>query len=121
MSSPVNDHSVVLFDVYVTQSGIHGHGLFAGTCIPEGAYIGFYEGEETTENGDHVLWVEQESVDDWLGYDGTNRLRFLNHSQTPNCEMDGQELFAARHIEQHEELTIDYGEGFDDDEITAPE
>lgn len=116
MKSPVNNPADVVFDVYVTQSRIHGHGLFAGSQIPEGAYIGFYEGEETTENGDHVLWVEQDNDDEWLGYDGTNRLRFLNHSRSPNCELDGQELYAARQIQVDEELTIDYGEGFEEDD-----
>lgn len=96
------------------DSSIHGRGLFAGAAIPSGAYIGFYEGRETVENGMHVLWVQQSDDDgDWLGYDGTNELRFLNHSAEPNCEMDGQELFAARDIEHGEELTIDYGEWFE--------
>jgi SET domain-containing protein len=101
----------------VADSSIHGKGLFAAATIPSGAYIGFYEGDETTENGTHVLWVQQsDDEDDWLGYDGTNELRFLNHSGEPNCEMDGQELFAARDIEADEELTIDYGPWFEGSE-----
>jgi SET domain-containing protein len=103
-------------EVYVADSGIHGKGLFAGTLISSGAWIGLYEGEETIENGTHVLWVQQSNGDDgedlWLGYDGCNELRYLNHSAQPNCEMDGQELYAARDIVAHEELTIDYGEWF---------
>ena len=91
--------------------------MFAGAAIPNEAYIGFYQGEETLENGTYVLWVQQggegENSEQWMGYDGSNELRFLNHSNTPNCEMDGQELYAARNIAAHEELTIDYGEWFD--------
>lgn len=121
LSSALDSAADVLFDLYVNQSCIHGYGLFAGANIPDGAYIGFYEGEETTENGDHVLWVEQDGDDEWLGYDGTNRLRFLNHSRTPNCELDGQELYASRQILLDEELTIDYGEGFEEEDQPAVE
>lgn len=121
MSITTTDPAALFFGIYVNQSDIHGYGLYSGAHIPEGAYIGFYEGEETTENGAHVLWVEQEGDDEWLGYDGTNRLRFLNHSRTPNCEMDGQELYAARDILPHEELTIDYGDEFEEDHPSETE
>jgi SET domain-containing protein len=103
----------------VADSPIHGKGLFAGESIPEGAYIGFYEGTETQENGMYVLWVQQDSSDGesgeevWSGFDGTGDLRFLNHSQPANCEMDGQDCYAARDIQPGEELTIDYGEWFE--------
>jgi len=101
--------------VFVADSAIHGRGLFASKEICEGSYIGFYEGWETADNGPHVLWVQQsDKDDDWLGYDGTNELRYLNHSREPNCEMDGQELYAARDIEEGEELTIDYGQWFEE-------
>ena len=106
-----------LFPLHVADSNIHVKGLFAGATIPNGAYVGFYQGNETLENGVYVLWVQQaeegEDSDRWMGYDGTNELRFLNHTTAPNCEMDGQELYAARDIEINEELTIDYGEWFD--------
>lgn len=69
------------------------------------------------ENGVYVLWVQQgnegEDSDQWTGYSGSNDLRFLNHAVRPNCEMDGQDLYAARDIEKHEELTFDYGEWFE--------
>lgn len=99
--------------MYVADSAIHGKGLFAGSAIESGAFIGIYEGRETLENGMYVLWVQQSAEDDdWLGFDGSNELRFLNHSSGPNCEMDGQDLYAARDIQKGEELTIDYGEWF---------
>jgi len=101
--------------VYVAESSIHGLGLFARTFIPEGAFIGCYEGEPTGEDGMHVLWVEGEREDEWLGFDGNNELRFMNHSTAPNGEMDGQDLYAARDIKEDEEVTIDYGEWFEED------
>ncbi|NND44058.1 MAG: SET domain-containing protein-lysine N-methyltransferase [Xanthomonadales bacterium] len=98
--------------VQVADSSIHGKGLFAARDIETGRYIGLYEGEETLQDGTHVLWVEQDDGE-WLGYDGSNELRYLNHDASPNCEMDGQELYAARNIKAGEELTIDYGEWFE--------
>jgi len=121
MSSPLISQPLPVLEVYVAQSEIHGYGLFAASDIPESAFIGFYEGEETTEDGAHVLWVQQDEEDDWLGYDGTNQLRFLNHSRLPNCEMDGQHLYACREILAHEELTIDYGDCFDEETMSEPQ
>ncbi len=64
----------------------------------------------------HVLWVESgddDSGEEWIGYDGDNELRFLNHAARPNGEMDGLDLYAIRDIRAGEEITIDYGEEFD--------
>lgn len=63
----------------------------------------------------HVLWVEADvdSGEDWIGYDGNNELRFLNHAKQPNGEMDGLDLYAGRDITAGEEITIDYGEEFE--------
>ena len=38
----------------------------------------------------------------------------MNHSSSPNGEMDGQDLYAARNIAGNEEITIDYGEWFEE-------
>ena len=109
------DTETAVAGVYVADSGIHGRGLFACTAFESGEYIGRYEGRETVENGTYVLWVQQSvSEDTWLGYDGTNDLRFLNHSNNPNCELDGQDLYALRDIDPNEELTFDYGEWFEE-------
>lgn len=99
--------------VYVSDSGIHGLGVFADRDFTEGELIGFYAGEETLEDGMHVLWVQQDD-DSWLGYDGNNAMRYLNHARPANCEMDGQDCYAARDIARHEELTIDYGPDFEE-------
>jgi SET domain-containing protein len=99
---------------YVADSPIHGRGLFASCDIERGAWIGHYDGPSTQENGMHVLWIEADAGDDeeWIGYDGINELRFLNHDRQPNGEMDGLNLYAARFIRAGEEITIDYGEEF---------
>ena len=94
---------------YVEDSKIHGKGLFARSEIKVGTYIGDYEGPDTTENGMHVLWTEDDKGE-WLGRDGMNALRYLNHNSSPCAEFDGYELYAMETIKQHQEITIDYGE-----------
>ena len=100
---------------FVADSGIHGRGLFARKRITAGTWIGHYESVETQQNGMHVLWVESDKEDDWVGYDGFNELRFLNHDSQPNGEMDGLDLYAIRDIGINEEITFDYGEEFSSD------
>ena len=71
--------------------------------------MGEYDGPDVSDNGSHVLWVE-EGEDVWLARDGKNLLRYLNHSSKPHAEFTGFELFAIRDISLDEEITIDYGE-----------
>ena len=111
---------------FVADSSVHGRGLFARHVIPMGTWIGHYDGPETQENGMHVLWMEvgedtdrEDSAENWIGYNGINELRFLNHTRPSNGEMDELDLYAARDIDAGEEITIDYGEEFDADTKTA--
>lgn len=97
---------------YVMDSGIHGKGLFAKQDIVSNAYLGEYEGPEAIRNGSHVLWVFDE--DRVVGRSGRNKLRYLNHSKEYCAEFDGFELYSARHIKAGEEITINYGEDWDD-------
>ncbi len=94
---------------YVDDSPIHGKGLFARRRFRKGQYLGTYEGPETEENDTYVLWVEVEEGR-WVGRDGKNLLRWLNHSNEPNAEFDGYDLYALRTIQPGEEITFDYGE-----------
>ena len=94
---------------FVDDSRIHGKGLFAKVDIEEGEYLGNYHGPKVSENGMHVLWVENDDGE-WEGYDGENILRYLNHSKKPNAEFDGKELYAVCDIKTGEEITFDYGE-----------
>ena len=94
---------------YTKESGIHGNGLFARIEIKEGEYLGEYDGPMVSENGSHVLWVEKYD-EVWVGRDGKNLLRYLNHSTDPHAEFIGFKLYALRDISPDEEITIDYGE-----------
>ena len=107
---------------YVDESGIHGKGLYARAAIKKGEYLGTYDGpegveegnENVLENGSHVLWVEQDDGR-WVGRDGQNILRYLNHHTDPHAEFDGFDLYAIKNINEGEELTINYGEEPDPD------
>jgi SET domain-containing protein len=94
---------------YVSESGIHGRGLFARARIDTDDYIGTYEGPATDEDGMHVLWLWNEDTEAWEGIDGLNEMRFLNHSSEPNADWWGDDLYALRTIEPDEEITFDYG------------
>ena len=94
---------------YKKESGIHGEGLFSRTKINQGDYMGEYDGPEVTENSSHVLWTEDQN-EVWIGRDGKNLLRYLNHSVQPHAEFVGFELYAICDISPDEEITIDYGE-----------
>ena len=107
MTIQIDEKEAIFF--YVEDSEIHGKGLFARTKIEAGTYLGDYEGPETIENGMHVLWTEDEDGN-WIGRDGKNALRYLNHDVKPCAEFDGYELYALENIEIHQEITIDYGE-----------
>jgi len=96
---------------YVDRSRIHGDGLFARITIDAGEWIGTYDGPETDQNDTYVLWVEDEQGR-WVGRDGKNLLRYINHSDAPCAEFADYDLYATRCIEPHEEITIDYGDEF---------
>ena len=97
---------------YVTDSKIHGKGLYAKVDIESGTFLGEYLGPEATRNGSHVLWVyDDEGV---VGRSGKNKLRYLNHSQDHCAEFEGFELYAVRPIRAGEEITINYGDDWDD-------
>jgi len=114
----VNDAYTELDDarIYVADSPIHGRGLFASRDIKAGEYIGRYEGQATQDDGIHVLWLWDEDDEQWHGVDGDNALRFLNHSDQPNAdwEGDGLDLYALSDIAADEEITFDYA--WDEDE-----
>jgi uncharacterized protein len=88
-------------------SPIHGFGCFALVPFAEGERIGTFEGPEVQKDGTHVLWVYDPEVGA-IGRRGTNLLRWLNHSEDPNAELDAFELYARRPIAPGDEITIDY-------------
>ncbi|NNK33057.1 MAG: SET domain-containing protein [Xanthomonadales bacterium] len=95
--------------VYVAPSPIHGQGLFAAEPLSPGQLIGVYDGPVVEQDGAHVLWIENEAGDGWTGFDGCNEMRFLNHSDEPNAEMDGLHCYSLTRIPRGAEITIDYG------------
>lgn len=96
---------------YSKTSSIHGTGLFARSNFKQGDYMGEYDGPIAQQNGMHVLWIEKYD-DVWMGRDGKNLLRYLNHSKQPLAEFNDFELYALVDIKKDEEITIDYGEAF---------
>lgn len=95
----------------IKRSPIHGRGLFAARSFAPREVIGIYEGVESAVDGCYVLWIRQEDGTE-LGIRGTNALRFVNHSDTPNCEFQGVELAALEFIQPGQELTCHYGEAW---------
>lgn len=100
---------------YVQDSPIHGKGLYAQQTIPAGSYLGTYEGPNSTENDMYVLWVEDENSGEWIGRDGKNNLRYLNHSNSPCAEFDDFHLYSTKRIKVDQEITIHYGDEFADE------
>jgi SET domain-containing protein len=92
---------------YIAPSDIHGKGLFAKVGIEQGAFIGTYKGPEAKRNGSHVLWVYDDDGE-VIGRRGLNKLRYLNHCDSPNAEFDGFDLYTLREIDAGEEITINY-------------
>jgi len=91
--------------VYVDDSPIHGKGLFAKSFIPSGTVIGVVQGSPATDNGDHVLWLDENH-----GIQVQCDLRYINHSDAPNAVYyDSLEVCAIRDIHAGEEITHDYG------------
>ena len=95
--------------VFVQKSPIHGRGLFAAQALSNSEMIGFYEGPVVSEDGTYVLWVEDTPGGSWTAYQGTNEMRFMNHDDEPNAELDGLNCYALEDIEAGTEITIDYG------------
>jgi SET domain-containing protein len=99
--------------VLVQKSRIHGKGVFASRLLSRGSVIGEYDGPVRKRNGRYVLWVEQH-CGCWIGIDGRNELRYLNHSLIPNAEFRGTLLVATRDIHPGEEITFHYGDEWED-------
>jgi SET domain-containing protein len=104
---------------FVDESPIHGKGLFARVDIPEGTYLGDYEGPIATEDGTYVLWIYDDETGEEYGIDGQNALRYLNHDAQPNAEFDGEKLYTQATIPAGSEIFIHYGEAWD--EVDAEE
>ncbi|VAX34974.1 hypothetical protein MNBD_UNCLBAC01-715 [hydrothermal vent metagenome] len=122
--------------ITVRKSGIHNKGIFAKKDILEGTRVVEYVGEKITKaesnrRADIPLEQAKKNKDCGAVYifelnkrydlDGNifyNTARFINHSCNPNCETDIIRghiwVIALRDIQKGEELSYNYGYGYDD-------
>ena len=113
----------------VKKSKIDNLGVYAAGYIKAGTKIIYYKGiiitkRETEKNpkydNDKAIYLF--NLNNRYDLDGDfkyNSARLINHSCNPNCESDGKGLklwiFALRDIQKNEELSYDYGFGYDKD------
>lgn len=104
---------------YVGRSEIHGFGVFTPDPIDAGTTIwDFTPGIDWEMTPEELEAFPEPYRSRLLTYSykdergiyvlcGDNA-RYMNHSDTPNCDDGGPVTVAARHIEAGEELTCDY-------------
>ena len=112
----------------IKKSNIHNTGLYASKNINDGTKIIEYKGKiltkkEVNENPkfDNEKAIYLFNINRKYDLDGDfkyNTARLINHSCNPNCEVFGTGLkvwvYAIKNIKKDEELTYDYGFGFDE-------
>ena len=106
--------------VVVRESPIEGLGVFAIEEIKYGQVIGVMGGIVSSEYDEHSNYVCE--FEDWNGnfyyVDPTAPFKYLNHSNEANADWDTPVIRALRDISPGEEITVDYGEDWaqeDDD------
>ena len=106
-----------------------GRGLYATKNIKEGTRIIDYVGKiitkrqteesEKFDNGKPIYLFNLNNRYDLDGDVSWNTARLINHSCSNNCEYEGKGLklwvTSTRNIKKGEELTCDYGFGYDED------
>lgn len=118
----------------VCDSGIHGCGAFARVDIPAETYFVEYVGHQLDKEESNRRGLEREAstrdtgeaavfifeVNDEFDIDGNvpwNPAKYLNHSCSANCEAvnDQDRIWFMTKVDvaAGEELTIDYGYGWD--------
>jgi SET domain-containing protein len=106
--------------VYVGSSGIHGRGVFARHALEPGELVGRYASRKTkltAEDHPHVMELYDDDGELLECRMGVGELRFVNHSSSPNLELDDEtlEFRAVRQVEPGDELTWYYGDEFEAD------
>lgn len=113
----------------VKKSSIDKRGLYASKNIKSGSkiieYIGKLISKKETEtnpkfnNEKDIYLFNLNSKYDLDGDYSYNKARLINHSCNPNCEVEGKGLklwiTAIKDIKKDEELSYDYGFGYDAD------
>ena len=122
------------------SSKVHGTGVFATSNIPKNKKIIQYIGEKVTKvegdrrsaerirkflnkkNEGSVYIFELNKKYDIDGSPLYNKARYINHSCSPNCEVDiiKNEIWISsiKSIKKGEELNYDYGYPFDKDDFS---
>ncbi|KAK3317636.1 hypothetical protein B0T19DRAFT_435326 [Cercophora scortea] len=119
--------------IEIRETGTQGWGVFATRDIPAGTWLGQYLGE--VREGDELNDAANNYIYELDNFDGNGRpvsdaqsfgnwTRFVNSHCDPNCEHLGAQagrvrmvLFrTVRDVQRDEELFINYGDGFFDDE-----
>ena len=112
----------------IKKSNIDKRGLYASQDIKDGTKIIEYKGKivtkkEVEENSkfDNDKAIYLFNLNKRYDLDGDfkyNTARLINHSCNPNCEVAGVGLkvwvYAIRDIKKGEELSYDYGFGYDE-------
>ena len=111
----------------IKKSNIDKRGLYASKNIKAGAKIINYVGKLITkkesqqnskfDNNKDIYLFNINKKYDLDGDFSWNTARLINHSCNPNCEVEGEGLklwiSSIREIKKGEELTYDYGFGYD--------
>ncbi len=91
----------------VKSSELHGKGLFSKQAIKKDTVIGTLEGSNVTQDGPHVLWMN----DGQDKFKVENQLKYINHSKQANVAYyDDFTVVALRDIAPGHELLHNYGE-----------
>ena len=112
----------------VIKSKIDNQGVNASRNIKEGTIIIYYKGKLITkketernpkyDNDKAIYLFNLNNRYDMDGDFSYNTARLINHSCSPNCEVDGKGLklwiYALKDIKKGEELSYDYGFGYDE-------
>ena len=113
----------------IKKSNIDNKGLYAAKNIKSGKLVINYKGKLITkketdtnpkfDNDNAIYLFNLNSRYDLDGDFKYNDARLINHSCNPNCEVEGKGLklwiTAIRDIKKGEELSYDYGFGYDED------
>lgn len=93
-------------NVEIRESKIHGRGAFAKFDMPEGHYVGNYEGPPAGPGYSKFDFYDYELNQSRRGQ---NDLRYMNcDDEYSNCDYIGFDCFTTRFVPAGEELTFDY-------------
>jgi len=114
---------------YRKKSGINNWGLFAGKDFKKGDKVIEYKGKKYThkqieddDRFDNSKAIYLFTLNKTYVLDGdtkSNTAKYINHSCDPNCEVDVIKgkiwIIATQDIKKGDELSYDYGFGYDKD------